>query len=1388
MNLRNVDEYNIGLDIGTGSVGWAVTDVQGNLCHFKGKPTWGSRIFPNAVSAAEARAHRGQRRRYTRRRWRLELLQELFAQEVEKVDPEFFIRMNQSRLLPQDRADGHDDYVWTLFNDDEFNERDYFKSFPTIYHLRKWLMETDEQADIRLIYLAFHNIVKHRGNFLQQDTPGLTSASASVEGSTGEFCFQLQEYCDVLGIPCEVMDGKEDILNVLEDTNSARADLKDRLKALFAIRPVDGVLDKKAVAAMATALASGIIGLSSELANVFFLTEEKPEGAKTKIYLSKDEDVEAFAEICPDEALPLFEAMNKVYSAFVLQEILSSRPGESISINKVSDYEQYGKDLKLLKSLVRQYAPQSYDEFFRGSFYAPTVLHPQKNVYDKAKAAGYTKYNVDHGYAYDDFKKDVAKLLGGTGAAEDSRYLDMMERFDNKRFLRRLKTSDNGAIPFQLHLEEMDRIIEKQARFYPFLRDEKEKLDSLVTFRIPYYVGPLTKKNACVDAKGKMRFAWSERLEGKEKAQIKPWNWEEIIDKDRSATAFIQRMTGTCTYLQGEPVLPKCSLLYEEFCVLNELNGAHFSQDGDREYRFDYADRSDMVKELFTRGKVSYKKAADWMRQRGNSAVRVSGGQGETGFESKLGSYIFFAKDVLEVDEIPQSDYPMIEEIILWNTIFEDRAILRDKIKRNYGDRLTDEQISKIVRKRFAGWGRLSKKLLCELKVNTDSGLRSIMDVMREGDPNGSSPSRAVVFMEVIRDDRLGFDELILEHNKQTIDGATGVMLEELPGSPALRRAINQALGIVEEIVHIAGHAPENIFVEVTRDEDVKKKGKRTKRRYDNLIDAMKALKKESPEIWDSNISAQLNERSKSSADLDEKLTLYFMQNGKSLYSGTPLDIGRLSDYQVDHIIPQSYVKDDSLENKALVLASENQSKSDEMLLPSDMRKKMRSYWKALLQAGLIGEKKYNNLMRDHISDGKMKGFIARQLVETSQIVKLVQGFLEERYASTRVVPVKAALSHELRERIGLVKCREINDFHHAHDALLASEIGRFVLKRHAQMYDNPIGYAHVMRDYVKNESKALKRGDAPGTSSFVISSFMTPGFDEETGEFFKDDWAAGAEIAKLKRCFDYRQCFISRMPEETDGAFWKQTIYSPRKTGKNMTLPLKKGLDPEKYGSYTEEKYAFFFIYRAKKKEDEVLEFAPVPVSVAASTKTRANALEEYAQGLAQASGFEFVDVVRPKIYKYQLIEIGDSRLYLTGREEVRNAVQFAFDRQETAVAKAMYDGTCVQTNELDELFICVVESLTKRSPLLSRRIGIDSWKDEFFSLTAGERTNTIKGLIAIGNGKYNSIDLTQFGKAKTAGQLKVRFSRLLSKDDGFVIVDQSITGMFERRTHVGL
>lgn len=47
---------------------------------------------------------------------------------------------------------------------------------------------------------------------------------------------------------------------------------------------------------------------------------------------------------------------------------------------------------------------------------------------------------------------------------------------------------------------------------------------------------------------------------------------QNVIDLEASAEKFIRRMTNKCTYLVGEDVLPKDSLVYSKFMVLNELN------------------------------------------------------------------------------------------------------------------------------------------------------------------------------------------------------------------------------------------------------------------------------------------------------------------------------------------------------------------------------------------------------------------------------------------------------------------------------------------------------------------------------------------------------------------------------------------------------------------------------------------------------------------------------------------------------------------------------------------------------------------------------------------------------------------------------------------------
>ena len=96
-------EYYVGLDIGTQSVGWAVTDTSYKLCKCNGKALWGVRLFDEAQTAAERRQHRTARRRLERQHQRIALLQQMFAEEIGRVDPAFFQRLHESKFREEDK-------------------------------------------------------------------------------------------------------------------------------------------------------------------------------------------------------------------------------------------------------------------------------------------------------------------------------------------------------------------------------------------------------------------------------------------------------------------------------------------------------------------------------------------------------------------------------------------------------------------------------------------------------------------------------------------------------------------------------------------------------------------------------------------------------------------------------------------------------------------------------------------------------------------------------------------------------------------------------------------------------------------------------------------------------------------------------------------------------------------------------------------------------------------------------------------------------------------------------------------------------------------------------------------------------------------------------------
>ena len=156
-------DYLVGLDMGDASVGWAVTDMYYNILKFNGKALWGIRLFDSAKTAVEARSFRSARRRINRTTWRLQMLQELFAPAIAKIDPGFFMRLQDSRLQVEDKREK---VAFNLFIDKNYTDKEFYQQYPTMYHLRYALATQAGPFDVRLLYLAVQHIAKHRGHFL----------------------------------------------------------------------------------------------------------------------------------------------------------------------------------------------------------------------------------------------------------------------------------------------------------------------------------------------------------------------------------------------------------------------------------------------------------------------------------------------------------------------------------------------------------------------------------------------------------------------------------------------------------------------------------------------------------------------------------------------------------------------------------------------------------------------------------------------------------------------------------------------------------------------------------------------------------------------------------------------------------------------------------------------------------------------------------------------------------------------------------------------------------------------------------------------------------------------------------------------------------------------
>lgn len=1350
--------YYIGLDIGTDSVGYAVTDDKYNLCKFKGEPMWGVTLFDAAQSSEERRAFRTARRRLDRRQQRVQLLSELFAKEIADIDKDFFIRIKNSYRNAENKSE-----KVRLF--DSFAEQKaYMTKYPTIHHLICELMNVKAYHDPRLVYVACAWLVAHRGHFLSEvDKRNVTAVTdfSTVFNSLSDFLSR-DEYV----LPWKTNMDISKVVDALKAKVSIMKKSKLLSNALFGTDKAPKVIDET-YEYNYELVVKLLCGGEASLEKLFGKSEYSELEKKSVALGAKDEDLVLIMQSIDETDAEFISVLKKVYDWSVLVDILKGKA--TISEAKVAVYEQHEKDLSFLKTFIKKYIPEKYNAVFRSE----TVSNNYVAYIGKNRIAN-SSNKIKKLNSKEEFCKYILSLVKSVMPDNNDvvLYQDMIARLELNQFMPKQVDGDNRVIPYQLYWYELNKILENARAYLTFLNNTDEegvsvfdKILSIFEFRVPYYVGPLKEKN---DNK-KLNHWMVKKAQGK----IYPWNFSEKVDLDASENEFIRRMTNTCTYIPGEDVLPKNSLCYCAFNVLNEINNIKIN-----DVEIPVSVKQALYKDLFmARNKVTSKAIKDYLISNNhmNESDTLSGI--DISIKSSLNPFIQF-KNFISSGTLSYRD---IEDIICRATCSEDKSRFSKYLRENYAN-LTEEEIRRISNMKFKDFGRLSKKLLCGIFGTDKAGTGecfTIMEIMWNTNCNLMQLlSDKYTFIDVIE----GMIREYYDANPKTLSER----LDEMCISNAVKRPIIRTLDILNDVVKVQKSHPNMIFIEMARGGSEGEKKKRTDSRYKQICGLYDKIDTEDVRILHGQLEA-MGEAVLNRLQSD-KLFLYFMQLGKCLYTGRSIDLESViagdGKYNIEHIYPRSVVKDDSvINNKILVDSKANGDKGDSYPIDPKIQEERNGLWSYLHSHGLISDEKFKRLTRKtHFTEEEKYEFINRQLVETRQSTKVVAMLLKEKYPDTEIVYVKAGLVSDFRHQFDLLKSRKVNDFHHAKDAYLNIVAG------------NVWHHKFSKRFYLANSDNNIKTGVLFGRELKIGDKII---------------WNGGGDINKVKQIVAKNTSHVTKYAFCRKGGLFDQMPLSAA----SGLVPRKQDMPTEIYGGYNKSTASFFVLvkFNIGKKKDAM--FMPVELLVADKFKHDDDFALFYAHKTISGILGKNVDSVEfllnKRIIKVNTeLSLDGMRVCIAGKDSggrlllvtlmtqfktspeneryIKKLESFVNKRKinESIIFDETYDKISVEKNIAlyDHYAEKMQNGLYAKRPANPRKTLVEG-RETFTKLGVEQQIDvllSIQGLF----GRSRKADLTMIGGVKSAGSSRISsgLSALKKNYAEVRIIDSSASGLFEK------
>ena len=418
----------------------------------------------------------------------------------------------------------------------------------------------------------------------------------------------------------------------------------------------------------------------------------------------------------------------------------------------------------------------------------------------------------------------------------------------------------------------------------------------------------------------------------------------------------------------------------------------------------------------------------------------------------------------------------------------------------------------------------------------------------------------------------------------------------------------------------------------------------------------------------------------------------------------------------------------------------------------------------------MIGDKKFDRLKRNtELTDDELAAFVQRQLTETQQSTKALAQLLQEIYPEAEIVYSKAGNVSEFRQEFGLLKCREVNDLHHAKNAYLNIVVGNVYKTKFTDRF-----FLNI-----RKENYSLKKV-----------------FDWDTPGAWKAD---GTSIATVKKYMAKNNPIITRMPREENGLLFKQTIMP---AGKGQ-IRIKADKPIEKYGGYTSRFASHFIVVEHQRGRKRVRTIEPVYIY--GKTLFKNNPVKYCTQILQLTNP----SVVYSPIYIDSTLELNGERLTLTGgtassgdgRDLYNHTVQLAVDDQKTKWIKSIlkylercseqrkeipvtpFDGVDSEKNKaLYDFFLkklssnCYGKLFTKEGQVLAKR------RDDFSMLPVAAQCRIIAEVLKLFTCTAELPNLKEL--CGSAISERIRKSANISGLNSAYLIHQSPTGLYEYRT----